>query len=141
MTHFERLGGEQVLRVIIRDFYSRVFDDLMIGFMFKGRDRERLIELETQFTARALGAQSVYEGRGMRQAHAGVPILIGQFQRRYQILKETLEAHEVDPDVTQAWLGHTRALQRAVMAPDRRDLTCRAPLPPAAVVPPLGEPQ
>lgn len=131
MTHFERLGGEPVLRAILTDFYDRVFADVMIGFMFKGRDRARLVELETQFTARALGADVAYEGRGMRQAHASVPILIGHFQRRYQILRETLADHAVDPDVMEAWLGHSRALQRAVLPAERRDLDCQSQLPPA----------
>lgn len=139
MTHLERLGGEPVLRPLIRDFYGRVFDDVMIGFMFKGRDRERLIELETQFTARALGGDVVYEGRGMRAAHASVPILIGHFQRRYQILRETLEDNAVHPEVMEAWLGHTRALLRAVMPPDRRDLSCQAPSPSPGAADPRAE--
>ena len=92
MTLLERLGGMARLRTIIEDFYARVFDDVMIGFMFKGRDRARLVELEVQFTARAMGENVAYEGRGMRHAHASLPILIGHFQRRYQILVETLDA-------------------------------------------------
>ena len=124
----ERLGGAPVLRTIIEDFYARVFDDVMIGFMFKGRDRVRLSELEVQFTARALGENVVYEGRGMRHAHASLPILIGHFQRRYQILVETLADHGVDPDVRDAWLGHSRALQRAILQPERRGTDCQTPL-------------
>lgn len=117
-----------MLRAIIEDFYGRVIDDVMIGFMFKGRDRARLIELEVQFTARALGENVAYEGRGMRHAHAALPIQIGHFQRRYQILVETLADHGVDPDVRDAWLGHSRALQRAILQPERRGIDCRAPL-------------
>lgn len=128
MTLFERLGGWDVLRAILRDFYGRVFADVMIGFLFKGRDRERLVELEAQFTARALGADVPYEGRGMRQAHATSRILPGHFHRRYQLLVETLQDHRVDPDVREAWLGHTRALQRAVVAPDRGDRACVEPI-------------
>lgn len=124
----ERLGGVPVLRTIIEDFYARVFDDVMIGFMFKGRDRARLIELEVQFTARALGENVAYEGRGMRHAHAALPILIGHFQRRYQILVETLADHQVDPDVRDAWLGHSRALQRAILQPERRGIDCQTPI-------------
>jgi hemoglobin len=124
----EILGGEPVLRAIVEDFYGRVFDDVMIGFMFKGRDRARLIELEVQFTARAFGENVAYEGRGMRHAHASLPILIGHFQRRYQILVETLADHDVHPDVRDAWLGHSRALQRAILQPERRGVDCQTPL-------------
>ena len=100
----------------------------MIGFMFKGRDRARLVELEVQFTARAMGENVAYEGRGMRHAHASLPILIGHFQRRYQILVETLDDHGVEPDVRDAWLGHSRALQRAILQPERRGIDCQSPL-------------
>lgn len=127
MTLFDRLGGWEPLRAILRDFYDRVFDDAMIGFLFKGKDRARLVELEAQFTARALGAAVDYEGRGMRQAHAAVRILPGHFNRRHQLLVETLEDHRVDPLVREAWLGHARALQRAVVSPDRGDAACVEP--------------
>ena len=127
MTLFERLGGWEPLRAILRDFYDRVFDDVMIGFLFKGRDRARLAELEAQFTARALGELVPYEGRGMRQAHAAVRILPGHFHRRHQLLIETLRDHGVDPLVCEAWLGHARALQRAIVAPDRGDAACVEP--------------
>ena len=127
VSQLEALGGLPALQAILTDFYDRVFDDLMIGFLFKGRDRARLIELEVQFTARALGAPVVYEGRGMRAAHAHVPILAGHFQRRLQLLTETLDAHGVPSEVKSAWLGHARALERAVVSTDRALVECRAP--------------
>lgn len=127
MTHYERVGGEAGLRPVIEDFYNRVFDDVMIGYLFRGRDRGRLVELEVQFTARALGAETVYEGRGMRQAHAGLGLQTGQFDRRHRILTETLAAHRVDPEVVEAWLGHSRALRRAVLAGGGETSHCAAP--------------
>ncbi len=116
MTLFERLGGSEPLRAIVTDFYRRVLDDVMIGYMFRKSDPARLIELEVQFTARALGAVVAYEGRTMRGAHAALRIQSGHFDRRHQILTETLRDHAVDPEVQEAWLGHSRALRRAVLA-------------------------
>jgi hemoglobin len=110
---FDRIGGER-LREVIADFYTRLFHDPMIGFLFAGKDRKRLIDKEWEFTAGLLGADVAYTGRPIRAAHARSPILGGHFERRLQILRETLEAHEVDAAVRERWLAHTEALRDQV---------------------------
>ena len=107
---FARIG-EAKLRAVITDFYGRVFPDVMIGFLFAGKDRARLIDKEYEFTAHFLGADIAYTGRPMRTAHAQSPIFGGHFERRLQLLRDTLRDHGVDPDVQRAWLDHTLALR------------------------------
>jgi len=114
-TLFERLGGD-ALRAIITDFYRHVFDDVMIGFMFAGKDRARLIDKEWEMAARMLGADIRYSGKSMPDAHARVPITGGHFDRRTQILRETLAAHGVPQDIQDAWLGHVEALRAQITA-------------------------
>lgn len=106
--------GEDALREVIRDFYSRVLADVMIGFLFIGKDRQRLIDKEFEFTAKFLGADIRYTGKPMREAHARTPIMGGHFDRRLQILKETLADHDVPAEVREAWIGHTLALRAQV---------------------------
>jgi hemoglobin len=110
---FDKIG-EATLRAVITDFYSRVFGDVMIGFLFEGKDRARLIEMEYQFTAQLLGADVKYTGRPMRAAHAQSPIFGGHFERRLQILRETLRDHGVDADVVTAWIDHSLALRAQI---------------------------
>src|SRR5690606_26133645 len=86
----------------------------MIGFLFIGKDRKRLIEKELEFTASFLGADIRYTGRPMREAHARSPIMGGHFDRRLRILEETLADHAVDPEVREAWIRHTLALRPQV---------------------------
>jgi hemoglobin len=108
---FDRIGAER-LRAVLADFYDRVFGDVMIGFMFRGKDRQHLVDREYELTAALLGAPGVtYTGRPMRTAHAQHTIFGGQFERRLQILRETLRDHGVDPDVQQAWIDHQLALR------------------------------
>jgi hemoglobin len=114
---FEKIG-EAALRAVIEDFYTRVFDDVMIGFLFQGKDRARLVDREYEFTAQLLGADVKYTGRPMRTAHAQSPIFGGHFERRLQILRETLRDHGVDSEVVQAWIDHSQAL-RAQITKDR----------------------
>jgi hemoglobin len=115
MMLFERIGGEK-LREVIVDFYDRVFADVMIGFLFIGKDKARLIDKEWEMAARMLGGDVKYTGRPMREAHARVPILGGHFDRRVQILRNVLADHAVDPEVVETWIGHTLALREQITA-------------------------
>jgi hemoglobin len=103
--------GEAKLREVVTDFYRRVFGDVMIGFLFEGKDRGHLIEREYEFTASLLGGDVKYTGRPMREAHARSPIFGGHFERRLQLLRETLRDHAVDPEVQAVWIDHTLALR------------------------------
>ena len=114
MKPFDKIG-EAKLRAVLADFYDRVFADVMIGFMFQGKDKQHLIDREYEMTAKMLGASNVaYTGRPMRTAHAGHTIFGGHFERRLQILRETLADHDVDPDVQREWIDHTLALRAQI---------------------------
>lgn len=115
---YEIAGGADVIRAVLRDFYDRVFADVMIGFHFKGADKERLIERETELTLEALGADVVYTGRPLRAAHAPHPILGGQFMRRRKLLADAIERAGLPDVVRDAWLAHTDSL-RAVVTRDQ----------------------
>lgn len=110
-TLYEELGGEPRLREIIDTFINRVFEDRMIGFFFRNADKKRIKELEFQLTASFLGADVEYQGRPLEVAHARHPIMGGQFARRLQILKETLERYGVPAHIREAWIEHTERLR------------------------------
>jgi len=111
VTLYDRIGGER-LREVITEFYKRVFDDVMIGFMFARADRQRLIDKEWELVAALLGAPGVkYTGKPMRDAHAQHTIFGGQFERRLQILRDTLAEFAVDSEVQEAWIAHTQSLR------------------------------
>lgn len=112
---FDRIGGPR-LRAVIEDFYDRVFADVMIGFLFVGKDRARLIDKEWELAARMLGADVRYTGKPMREAHARVPILGGHFDRRVQLLRNVLADHAIDAEVQAVWIAHTLALRAQVTA-------------------------
>jgi len=113
---FEQLGGESKLREIIDAFIDRVFEDRMIGFFFHNANRARIKEMEYQLIANFLGADIEYKGKPLQQTHAKHPIMGGQFARRRQILKETLEAYRVPESIEEAWLQHTDSLRPLITA-------------------------
>lgn len=113
-TLFEKAGGEQKLRQIVDAFIDRVFADRMIGFFFRNANKQRIKELEYQLIAQHFGAPTVYQGRPLAEAHGKHPIMGGQFMRRMQILRETLEEFDVPPEIRDAWLAHTEELRPLV---------------------------
>ncbi|HEX3852108.1 MAG TPA: group 1 truncated hemoglobin [Polyangiaceae bacterium] len=113
-SSFETLGGEPALRLIIDSFVDRMFDDLMIGYLFRAADRERVKAKEFEFAARHLGAAVEYTGRPLKEAHRAHRVTGGQFMRRLQILKETLAEFHVPPEVSAQWIDHTLLLQAQI---------------------------
>lgn len=113
---FERLGGEEPLRAIVHVFVDRCFDDTMIGFLFRHADRDRVKRFEYEHAAAHLGAGIDYSGRSLRAAHAAHRIMGGQFMRRLQILRETLQEHRAPDDIAEAWLAHQESLRAEITA-------------------------
>jgi hemoglobin len=111
---FEALGADIKLRAIIDRFVDRIFDDLMIGYLFRAADRQRVKDKEFEFAAHHLGAPISYTGRPLAEAHRAHSITGGQFMRRLQILKETLAEFEVPEPIREHWLKHTLALQAQI---------------------------
>ncbi len=114
LSDLERLGEAKV-RDLMERFLDAVFVDPMIGFFFVGRQLGRIRELELRFAIEHLGgatALGAYNGRPMNEAHAPAsvpPILGAHFDRRREILRETLEAGGVDEDIRMRWLAHNEA--------------------------------
>lgn len=108
------MGGETSLRPLIDEFVHRIRRDPMIGFHFWNVDPLVLAQREFEFTARFLGADLAYSGRGMRHAHMRHRIMGGHFDRRRQILVELMEERDVPLEVRQTWLAHVDKLRPTI---------------------------
>ena len=111
---FDELGGEAALRRVVDRFVDRIFEDVMIGFMFARASRARIKEKEYEFAAQHLGAAVAYSGRPLDAAHRAHRIFDGQFDRRATILRETLVAFAVPERVRSHWLAHTESLREKI---------------------------
>jgi truncated hemoglobin YjbI len=111
---FDELGGEPALRRIIDRFVDRMFDDVMIGYLFRRADRERVKQKELEHAAVHLGGPLTYTGRPLDAAHRPHQIRGGQFMRRVRILEETLTELGVPEAIRKHWIEHTLSLQALV---------------------------
>ncbi len=114
MSPFERLGGEPAVRAIVDDFIDRCFADTMIGFLFARAESSRIKRHEFEHAARFLGADVEYAGRPLNEAHGPHRILGGQFDRRRQLLIETLDDHDVPAEIRDTWIAHQDSLRHLI---------------------------
>src|ERR1051325_999309 len=110
-TLYDTLGGEVALRRVIERFIDRVFDDVMIGYLFRAADRARVKEKEFEHAAEHLGGPVTYSGRLPAAAHAPHHIPGGQVRRGGPLLKETLSELHVPTPVVEHWIERTMALR------------------------------
>ncbi len=115
-TLYESIGGEAKVRAILRSLYDKLFDDPMVGFLFAWKDKARIVEQQLAFTCAFLGGPQRYAGKPLPEVHASLPLLPGHFDRRHQLLEQTLAEENVPADVVRVWLRIDESLRSSVLA-------------------------
>ena len=112
----DAVGGIGELDAIVTNFYERVFADPIIGFLFNDVDLEHIVEMQVEYLRARLGAGEVeYTGESIRRAHRDLPLTVGHFDRRHQILRDVLDAHDIPEDVEEAWVELDASLRDLVI--------------------------
>jgi truncated hemoglobin YjbI len=101
---YERLGGADAIRPVTQAFYQKVLADEALAPYFAFVNMERLIGMQTSFLTMALGGPNHYNGRSLRDAHAGLRDLDDEhFDKVITHLAETLKEFGVpDNDISAA---------------------------------------
>jgi truncated hemoglobin YjbI len=113
MTAWESLGEDRV-RAIVGALVRRMAGDFVTGFLFEGRDHERIVRHELELARAHLGGPQAYGGRPLGAVHRPLKINRGHFRRRLSLLALVLEEHGVPADVAQRWIDHEAALEPVV---------------------------
>lgn len=104
------------MRDVLEALYARLFDDAIVGFLFEGKDRRRIVEAQVGLTCAFLGGPQRYEGRPLPEVHAPLPLLAGHFDRRHFVLAQVLREQGVPPEAAAEWLRIDRSLRASVLA-------------------------
>jgi truncated hemoglobin YjbI len=113
----QEIGGESALFGILKDFYTRMSKDLMIGFFFEKHDLGAISKMQGQFLLNAAGIAKSYPGRGPSTAHLAMPpILSGHFDRRLVILRETLQEHLLNEAQQNLWVRFEESFRSVVVS-------------------------
>jgi hemoglobin len=115
-TAYERIGGEAAVRSVLTKLYDSLFEDPIVGFLFAGKDKLRIVEQQVVFTCRFLGGPQRYVGKSLPEAHSTLPLLPGHFDRRHFLLAQLLEKEGIAADIRSAWLTIDEGLRGSVLA-------------------------
>ena len=115
-TLYEAIGGEGKVRAILESLYDKLFVDPIVGFLFEGKDKAHIVEVQLAFTCRFLGGPQKYAGKPLPEVHAALPLLPGHFDRRHRLLQQTLDEQDVPTDVKRVWLQIDENLRPSVLA-------------------------
>jgi len=96
LTLFDRVGGEQGVKNLVRSFYDRVLKDPELAPFFEDASIDRLFKMQYEFFAAALDGPVAYSGLSIHQAHFGRGIDKEHFARFVNHLIETLQAWQFE---------------------------------------------
>lgn len=114
-SDIDRAGGPDAVRALIADFVGRISRDFVIGFLFAGKDLERIVRHETELALLQLGGGGAYTGRPIGAVHRALPINRGHFRRRLAFLRTVAREHGVPEDVIERWIDHNQRLEPVVV--------------------------
>jgi methyl-accepting chemotaxis protein len=92
---YAKLGGKGALEAVVEEFYVRVLADPELAPFFANTNMTAQKVHQLQFLTQALGGPAVYRGKGMRAAHAHLPIESGHFAAVAKHLVGTLRSLRV----------------------------------------------
>ncbi len=92
-TLFDKYGGTETMRGLVREFYKYARASPKVGHFFKKLNMEKLIDHQVQFLSFILGKPArTYKGRELADAHHPLKISDGDFDEIGRLLRKTLTA-------------------------------------------------
>ena len=77
-SDYEKIGGGPAVRAVVDRFYELILaDDQLVGF-FEGTDLSTLKRHQVLLISQVLGGPANYDGRDLRDAHAGLGPELGE---------------------------------------------------------------
>ena len=98
-SDYDRVGGGAAVRAVVDRFYELVLDDDRLASYFTDTDMARLKRHQVLLVSQVLGGPANYDGRDMREAHAGMAISPEEFGLVASYLGQSLSEAGVEPEI------------------------------------------
>lgn len=98
-SDYDAIGGAPAVRAVVDDFYGRVLADPQLVSYFDGIDMPRLKRHQALLVSQVLGGPADYDGRSLREAHAGFGITKDHFDLVVNHLAGALQDAGVPDDI------------------------------------------
>lgn len=126
-TLYEDIGGEQALRSVVEQFYTKVLDDSRLTGYFSGIDLPRLRRSQVAVFAAALGAEKARPRRRANREHVGRGIDHAEFDLVICYLADSLRAVGVKDALMTDVLLTVAPLARDIVPLTGQPRSCRQP--------------
>lgn len=113
---FQSVGSEEKLFQMMRKFYQRMSEDILLLHFFTGRDLDAIAKKQTEFLLKAMGVSASYNGKPPAQAHDEIPeILEGHFNRRLVVLEQILREFGLSQNEIDLWISFENAFKSQIV--------------------------
>ena len=98
-SDYDLIGGGPAVKAVVDRFYELVLaDDQLVGF-FEGADMPTLKRHQVLLISQVLGGPASYDGRELRDAHAGLDISRDDYRKVVSYLVQSMVEAGVPPAV------------------------------------------
>ncbi|NYF09608.1 hemoglobin [Leifsonia sp. AK011] len=115
MSVYDEIGGDAAVSLAVESFYDRVMADATLSPYFEGMNLHAIKDHQRDFFTVLLDGPEVYDGRSMRNAHAGLHITDEVFTRTLQHLAATLDELDVTPPLKDQVLRRIEVMRAAIV--------------------------
>ncbi|WP_122089481.1 group I truncated hemoglobin [Halalkalicoccus subterraneus] len=110
-TLYDRLGGEDSIEAVVKQFYGYVMDDDLVNGYFEDVDMQQQVAHQTQFISSVTGGPVEYTGADMRAAHEGMGITTEEFDAIAKHLDTALKDFDVPETEREAVLDEVASYE------------------------------
>ncbi|MGZ4493796.1 MAG: group I truncated hemoglobin [Nocardioides sp.] len=99
VSDYDRIGGVAAVRTVVDRFYELILEDDRLVAYFTDTDLPRLKRHQVLLISQVLGGPAAYDGRELRQAHAGMAITPAHFGLVVEHLVQAMQEAGVDAEI------------------------------------------
>ena len=114
-TLYERLGGEDAIRLIAGDIFDNHKQNDIVKVRYVDSEREKVVQLVTEFVCAGTGGPQAYTGRNMLDTHRGMNINEQEYMEVLDDILAALEKNKVGERETQEVLAICYSLRREIL--------------------------
>jgi hemoglobin len=112
---YDRLGGEDAIRKIAGDIFDNHKNNDVVSARYKDSDRDRVVQLVTEFICAGTGGPQEYTGKNMLDAHRGMNINEQEYMAVLDDILAALEKNGVGERETQELLAIAYSLRAEIL--------------------------
>jgi len=95
---YDKYGGFDTFSAVVGNFYQKILDSEQLAPYFERVDMDKLMSHQTQFISTALGGPEKYSNLDLKTVHAPYKITVPHFNEVVELLEESLDEANVEPD-------------------------------------------